>query len=146
MASRASSPAMASRVPGSAMASRASSPAKAPRASSPAMAPRVPRPALEASPESLPITSLQGAHPPSPVLLLRRGTRLPGGGGNVTSLSVLHCLLSHARLHLVSLEPWLRAPAPHHQSHQAQLISTHLSLSSCPISYVRRGLSVFVQI
>ncbi len=41
-------------------------PAMAPRASSPAMAAGVPRPALEASPESLPITSLQGAHPPLP--------------------------------------------------------------------------------
>ncbi len=49
-----------------------------------------PRPNLEAFPVSLPCISLQGAHPPSPVLLLRRGTRLPGGGGNVTDLSVLH--------------------------------------------------------
>ncbi len=51
---------------------------------------RSPRPALEASPVSLPCFSLQGTHPPSPVFLLRRGTRHPGGGGNVTNLSVLH--------------------------------------------------------
>ncbi len=33
---------------------------------------------------SLYCTSLRGAHPPSRVELLRRGTRLPGGGSNVT--------------------------------------------------------------
>ncbi len=63
MASRVSCPAMAVRVPRPTMPSRVSCPA---------MAVRVPRPTLEASPVSLPCTSLQGAHPPSPVLLLRR--------------------------------------------------------------------------
>ncbi len=40
---------------------------------------------------------LQSAHPPSPVELLRRGTRLPGGG------SYVRVLLCHLFLPLVSI-------------------------------------------
>ncbi len=35
---------------------------------------------------------LQSAHPPSLVVLLRRGTRLPGGGSYVRPLSCVSCV------------------------------------------------------
>ncbi len=37
---------------------------------------------------------LQSAHPPSPVVLLRHGTYLPGGGSYVRDLSCASCFLS----------------------------------------------------
>ncbi len=54
-----------------------------------AMAPGSAWSTLEASSVSLSCTSLQGARPPSPMVLLRRGTRLPGGGWTVTCLFLL---------------------------------------------------------
>ncbi len=38
------------------------------------------------------LRGLQSAHPPSPVELLRRGTRLPGGGSYVRVLSWVSCV------------------------------------------------------
>ncbi len=38
------------------------------------------------------LRGLQSAHPPSPVELLRRGTRLLGGGSNVSPLSCVSCV------------------------------------------------------
>ncbi len=93
--------AMASRVPGSAMASRTSCPAMASWASCPAMASRISSSALDAFPVSMSSTDIQGAHPPSPVLLLCRGTRRQGGGGNVTEWPV-SSITDHFHLHLIT--------------------------------------------
>ncbi len=38
------------------------------------------------------LRGLQSTHPPSPVELLRRGSRLPGGGSNVSPLSCVSCV------------------------------------------------------
>ncbi len=58
-----------------------------------AMASRTPSPAM-ASDLSVPLCLFhsQSAHPPSPVELLRRGTRLSGGGSYVSPLSCVSCV------------------------------------------------------
>ncbi len=92
---------------------------------------RSPRPALEASPVSLPCISLQGAHPPSPVFLSWRGTRHPGGGGNVTYSSVCPpsqpIIIVITRPNLSSPEPQSSTPAPHLILITSRYLSTHLS-------------------
>ncbi len=98
MASRSPGSAMASRSPGSAMASRsprirhglpeAPDPPWPPEAPDPQGLPESPVPPWMPSLYPCPPTDIQGAHPPSQVLLLRRGTRRPGGGGTVTEWPV----------------------------------------------------------
>ncbi len=135
MASRVSSSTMASRAPWSAMASRVSSSTMASRAPWSAMAVGVPRPALEASPESLPISSLQGAHPPSPVLLLRGRTRLPGGGGTVTDLPVLLPFQSQRTPSPGFTYHWLSSPA-------SSVESTSYTCNHLPLPFISSLTSV----
>ncbi len=107
VASRIPWPAMALQAPCSAMAVQAPCSAMAAGVPRPTMVPRVSCSTLEASPVSLSYTGIQGDHPPSPVVLLRRGTRLPGGGGTVTERS---CSTSTQTQR--SLSPVLWSPAP----------------------------------
>ncbi len=55
-----------------------------------------------------------GRPPPSPVLLLRRGSRLPGGGGNVTDLPVLLSSQSQRTPSPGLTYHWLSTPAITH--------------------------------
>ncbi len=96
MASWAPCTAMASWAPSYAMASWAPCTAMASWAPSSAMASFVclfrsggPRPVFLSMSV---LRGLQSAHPPSPVELLRRGTRLPGGGSYVRVLSCVSCV------------------------------------------------------
>ncbi len=95
MASWAPCTAMASWAPSYAMASWAPCTAMASWAPSSAMASFVclfrsggPRPVFLSV---FVLRGLQSAHPPSPVELLRRGTRLPGGGSYVRVLLCVMC-------------------------------------------------------
>ncbi len=96
MASWAPCTAMASWAPSYAMASWAPCTAMASWAPSSAMASFVclfrsggPRPVFLSV---FVLRGLQSAHPPSPVELLRRGTRLPGGGSYVRVLLCVSCV------------------------------------------------------
>ncbi len=85
---------MPARAPSSTMASWAPCTAMASRAPSSAMVPVClfrsggPRPVFLSV---FVLRGLQSAHPPSPVELLRRGTRLPGGGSYVRVLLCVIC-------------------------------------------------------
>ncbi len=95
MASRAPSSAMASRAPSSTMASWAPCTAMASRAPSSAMVPVSlfhsggPHPVFLSV---FVLRSLQSAHPPSPMELLRLGTSLSGGGSYVRVLLCVSCV------------------------------------------------------
>ncbi len=86
---------MASRSPGSAMASRS------------------PGSAMDAFPLSMSSSDIQGAHPPSQVLLLRRGTRRPGGGGTVREWPV-SSITDRLHLHLFNHQAHLLLITAHH--------------------------------
>ncbi len=86
-----------------------------PEAPDPPWPPEAPDPpwpsgsAMDAFPLSMSSSDIQGAHPPSQVLLLRRGKRRPGGGGTVREWPVssitdrlhLHLIIHHAHLLLI---------------------------------------------
>ncbi len=87
---------------------------------------------------------LQGTHPPSPVLQLRCGTHLPGGGGNVTvnsstalhfpaSLWSLPCTqLNHS--HLTSIREFSSPVSTNQALYKTALIPNTHCLVSCQMS------------
>ncbi len=90
-----------------------------PEAPDPPWPPEAPDPpwpsgsAMDAFPLSMSSSDIQGAHPPSQVLLLRRGTRRPGGGGTVREWPV-SSITDRLHLHLFNHQAHLLLITAHH--------------------------------
>ncbi len=129
MASRAPSSAMASRAPSSAMSSQLRHGLRHLFRSG------GPRPVFLSV---FVLRGLQSAHPPSPVELLRRGTRLPGGGSYVrVLLCVMSCLDVLIKILLFEFTSSSRVPVPpSYVHHDSTLMTGFVAQGHIPISYL----------